>query len=79
MTDTPKRVQRQRTKGSKLPPNTVCVTRGCKLGNPFTAEGAIEAGYSKEAASRMAVYGWRQWRLGNPLYQIKGMAPPTDE
>jgi len=32
----PVRVQRKRTKGFKLPINTVCVTRGTKWGNPFT-------------------------------------------
>ncbi len=32
---TPVRLQRSRAKGSKLPPNTVCVTRGTKYGNPF--------------------------------------------
>jgi hypothetical protein len=31
----PERVQRKRTTGFKLPPNTVCVTRGTKYGNPF--------------------------------------------
>lgn len=31
----PVRIQRKRTKGFKLPPNTVCVTRGTKYGNPF--------------------------------------------
>jgi hypothetical protein len=31
----PIRVQRKRTKGFKLPENTVCVTRGTKWGNPF--------------------------------------------
>jgi hypothetical protein len=30
-----KRVQRKRTKGFKLPENTVCVNRGTKWGNPF--------------------------------------------
>ncbi len=29
------RVQRKRTKGFKLPPNTVCVNRGTMWGNPF--------------------------------------------
>lgn len=32
---TPIRVQRKRVKGYKLPPNTVCVNRGTKWGNPF--------------------------------------------
>ena len=31
----PVRIQRKRTKGFKLPENTVCVTRGTKWGNPF--------------------------------------------
>ncbi len=32
---TPLRIQRRRTKGYRLPPNTVCVTRPGKWGNPF--------------------------------------------
>ena len=32
---TPKRVQRKKTKGFKLPANTKCVNRGTKYGNPF--------------------------------------------
>lgn len=31
----PCRIQRKRTKGWKMPPNTVYVGRGSKLGNPF--------------------------------------------
>lgn len=31
----PKRVQRKRTKGFRLPENTICVNRGTKWGNPF--------------------------------------------
>jgi hypothetical protein len=31
----PERVQRRRTKGSKMPPNTVSVTRPGPYGNPF--------------------------------------------
>lgn len=30
-----KRIQRKRTKGFKLPENTICVNRGTKWGNPF--------------------------------------------
>lgn len=33
--DTPRRIQRKRTKGWKMPPNTVSVTRPGKWGNPF--------------------------------------------
>lgn len=35
MADMPKRIQRKRTKGWRLPENTVCVTRPGKWGNPF--------------------------------------------
>ena len=31
----PVRIQRKRTKGWRLPPNTVCVTRPSKWGNPY--------------------------------------------
>lgn len=30
-----KRIQRKRTKGFRLPPNTVCINRGTMWGNPF--------------------------------------------
>jgi hypothetical protein len=36
----PQRIQRKRTRGFKLPPNTVCVTRPGKWGNPFTGDPA---------------------------------------
>lgn len=40
MTDRePKRIQRKRTKGWKMPPNTVYVGRPTKWGNPFKQEG----------------------------------------
>jgi hypothetical protein len=32
---TPQRIQRKRTKGYKMPPNTVSVTRPGRYGNPF--------------------------------------------
>jgi len=31
----PKRIQRKRTKGWRMPPNTVYAGRGSKWGNPF--------------------------------------------
>lgn len=31
----PRRLQRKRVKGFRLPANTVCVTRGTRFGNPF--------------------------------------------
>ncbi len=38
------RIQRTRNKGSKLPPNTLCVTRGTSFGNPFRKHYARESG-----------------------------------
>jgi Domain of unknown function (DUF4326) len=35
VTERPKRIQRKRTKGWKMPPNTVYVGRPTRLGNPF--------------------------------------------
>jgi hypothetical protein len=35
MPDKPIGIQRKRTKGFKLPPNTVCVNRGTIWGNPY--------------------------------------------
>jgi len=31
----PERIQRKRTKGSRLPAGAICVTRGTRWGNPF--------------------------------------------
>lgn len=42
----PRRVQRKRTKGFKLPPNTVCVNRGTQWGNPFPVNGDVDAAMS---------------------------------
>lgn len=41
----PEEVQRRRTKGYRLPPNTVSVTRPGVFGNPFTPQGCRDAGY----------------------------------
>jgi hypothetical protein len=42
--DHPKRIQRKRTKGWKMPPNTLCVTRPLPLGNPFRVGGWFAIG-----------------------------------
>lgn len=44
----PQRIQRKRTKGWRMPPNTVYVGRGSKWGNPFTV-----ANYGREKAVQM--------------------------
>ncbi len=35
MSESPVRIQRRRTRGWKMPPNTVCVDRSTRWGNPF--------------------------------------------
>jgi hypothetical protein len=44
----PKRIQRKRTKGWRMPDNTVYVGRGSKFGNAFTVEQ-----YGREKAVQM--------------------------
>lgn len=44
----PKRIQRKRTKGWRMPPNAVSVCRPGKWGNPFTVEQ-----YGREKAIQM--------------------------
>ncbi len=39
----PERVQRKRTKGWKMPPNTIYVGRPTKFGNPFKGEHAKDS------------------------------------
>jgi hypothetical protein len=48
----PVRIQRRRTKGWRMPPNTVCVTRGTQYGNPFIIS---KCGGREEAIRRFRV------------------------
>lgn len=41
----PERIQRKRSKGWRMPPNTVSVCRPGHYGNPYTIKDAREAGY----------------------------------
>lgn len=44
----PTRIQRKRTPGFRLPPNTICVNRGTKFGNPYKV-----SDYGREKAIQM--------------------------
>jgi hypothetical protein len=65
----PVRIQRKRTKGWKMPPNTVSVTRPGKWGNPFNLKSsehcwtAIAHGFKANPAGRHAasVKLFRDW------------------
>lgn len=48
----PKRIQRKRTKGWRMPPNTVYVGRPTCFGNPFTERDCREAGYTGDIRQR---------------------------
>lgn len=51
----PKRIKRKRTKGWKMPPNTVYVGRPSKWGNSFKVEGDIlyqDASYRRKILNR---------------------------
>lgn len=47
----PKRIQRKRTKGWRMPPNTISVTRPGKYGNPFSV-----ANYGDKALTMFESY-----------------------
>jgi hypothetical protein len=68
MSDRPIRVQQRRTKGYKLPENTVSVTRGPgrKWGNPFTIADARDAGHRGTDAelAEYCVRVFRRWLAG---------------
>ncbi len=59
---TPKRIQRRRVKGWRLPANTVCVTRPGKWGNPYKVgeEYNYEGGFKKIENTQMAVNSYQQ-------------------
>ena len=66
----PTRIQRRRTRGWKMPPNTVSVTRPSLFGNPFTVARAIEAGFirrsSDPGANEFLVASFRHWLFEAP-------------
>jgi len=59
----PKRIQRKRTKGWKMPENTIYIGRPGKFGNPFTAKGCRDAGYSgtDREINERCVKAFRAW------------------
>lgn len=67
----PKRIQRKRTKGWRIPPNTVSVCRPGRYGNPFP----VAVGYDAAAAVRdfrSYVVGRLSNGTGYPLAALRG-------
>lgn len=71
----PKRIQRRRTRGYRLPPNAVYVGRPTKWGNPYNWQDAAEAGYENPRACAVEMY--RHWLRGDLAEVIRCGAPPT--
>lgn len=59
---TPKRIQRKRTKGWKMPANTVSVTRPSKWGNPYKVGDMYndEGGFERVETAQQAVNLYEQ-------------------
>lgn len=83
MSDTPKRIQLKRTRGWRMPPNTVVVARPGPLGNPLTIKNAIEAGYARkddpEGARRFVAECFRDWLLQTPGEREWWSGPESDK
>ncbi len=68
----PQRIQLKRTKGWRIPPLTVKVTRGpgMKFGNPFTVKQLRDLGYkgTDTELAEMCVKAFRLWITGDREY-----------
>lgn len=67
----PIRIQRKRTKGWKMPPNTVYVARGSKWGNPFTITSDRDAA-AVVREFRYHVETYLANGVGYPLAELRG-------
>ena len=80
MTQKPKRIQRRRVKGWRMPENSVYVGRPTKFGNPFGWRAGLSEGYSEEQCKRIVVNFYKDWILGkehfNPI--VYGQPPKID-
>jgi hypothetical protein len=76
----PKRIQRRRTKGWRMPEGAVSVTRPGEWGNPFTVKQCREAGYAvgDSEAAQICVDAFRAWMLGQKhwAHAIPMLEPP---
>jgi hypothetical protein len=71
----PMRVQRKRTKGYRLPPNTVCVTRPGPFGNRFRSSRDVR-GSNGRAVEAFRLYLRRRW-TGLERELLKGGNDPV--
>jgi hypothetical protein len=68
----PERIQRKRTKGWKMPPNTIYVGRPSIYGNPWTIQKCIASKlFGPELAHQICVDEFAAW--------LEGIKSPNDE
>lgn len=74
----PHRIQLKRTKGWRMPPNTVKVDRSTRWGNPFTVANCREAGYvgTDAAIAARCVEAFKVW-LG-PMWRNNWEGPESE-
>lgn len=75
---TPVRIQRRRTKGWRMPPNTVSVTRPGRWGNPFYWKEGLDAG-DPEWAKGTAAMLYGEWVLHPHRFPERGKPPAVSE
>lgn len=66
-----KRIQRKRTRGWRMPPNTIYVGRPSKWGNPFDIHDPLLRGLSDAEKRQMVVDEYRQHLLKSPLFLMQ--------
>lgn len=74
----PKRIQRKRTKGWRMPPNTVYVGRGSKWGNPHKVGKVTKTPYGDVTTVQNAAHAvrlFRCWTIGY-ITARQGIDPP---
>ena len=76
----PKRIQRKRTKGWKMPESSVYVGRPTKWGNPWTPEKYWAAGFkgSLWVAQKHCVEAYEAWLKGQTHWAHGELAPVPD-
>lgn len=70
----PKRIQRKRTKGWRMPEGAVYVGRPTKWGNPFSVAACIEAGFARDHAQAASVcwQAYNDWIRGGTSWEWPG-------
>ena len=77
---TPKRIQRKRTEGWKMPEGAVYVGRPTKWGNPWTPQKYWDAGFSGSLTTAVGhcVDAYKAWLLGRKHWAHGELKPVPD-